>query len=72
MDTLVYSLTSALSSLSPLTLTELGYYDDGSFGIRHENVVQLLIATRMSSTSQWSPLPAEDDPARVTDSFRSE
>ena len=33
------SLTSALSSLSPLTLTEPGYYDDGSFGIRHENVV---------------------------------
>ena len=33
------SLTSALSSLSPLTLAEPGYYDDGSFGIRHENVV---------------------------------
>ena len=33
------SLTPALSSLSPLTLTEPGYYDDGSFGIRHENVV---------------------------------
>ena len=33
------SLTSVLSSLSPLTLTEPGYYDDGSFGIRHENVV---------------------------------
>ena len=32
-------MTSALSSLSPLTLTEPGYYDDGSFGIRHENVV---------------------------------
>ena len=25
--------------MSPLTLTEPGYYDDGSFGIRHENVV---------------------------------
>ena len=38
------SLTSALSSLSPLNLTEPGYYDDGSFGIRHENVVLIVEA----------------------------
>ena len=34
-----------MSSLSPLTLTELGYYDDGSFGIKHENVVLIEEAT---------------------------